>query len=387
MCSYTIVLGVIGGVWIIISADLVDDWQVRKAQGHADGASCLELPDISVNWVSRWRRFYGVSYRTVNLRYKISQTKRLARLKVFWSNIMRVRLLHECLFDVDGWDFVSMDQKPLYFNSLLSSKTLAPRGARKVPVKESVADSRERFTVMTSCPSWTVEQPPGIAVLFRHQSDENSRVARSLQTRPRGLVQWAPKGSYRLLHVLRYLSWAVCEGHAIPERPPSVVAHEAGDDEMQEARARARAREGLRSERRDLVVVLDWFAPHLDERVDETLARAGVACLRIAGGLTCDVQVCDTHRHGPLTSAYRHVENQDSQRQLRQRPTKMPSFSRQHVYDMAVRAWAATLRRVDGRTEWIQVACLNALDGSEDGKIARDLRPVWNDLGMANIRG
>ena len=49
------------------------------------------------------------------------------------------------------------------------------------------------------------------------------------------------------------------------------------------------------AETRHLVVVLDWFAPHLDARVDEELKGSGVACLRIAGGLTPDVQVCDTH--------------------------------------------------------------------------------------------
>ena len=41
---------------------------------------------------------------------------------------------------------------------------------------------------------------------------------------------------------------------------------------------------------------------------------------------------------------------------------------------------------VDGRLEWVQNACLNALDGSEDGLIGRDLLPLWLQLGMPNIR-
>ena len=150
----------------IVAGGVYDDWLARRAQGHADASCPPKLPQIDVNWVSRWRRAIGVTYRAVNLRYKISHSKRLHRLRVFWSNVLRVRLLHECLFGRDGIDFVSMDQKPLYFNSSLASKTLAPRGARKVNVKESVADSRERFTLMMSRVSWTVSRPPGLAVLF-----------------------------------------------------------------------------------------------------------------------------------------------------------------------------------------------------------------------------
>ena len=79
--------------------------------------------------MQRWRRAYGVTYRTVNLRYKLSRSKRMLRLRVFWSNILRVRLLHECLYGKDGIDFVSMDQKPLYFNTSLAAKNA--RAARR----------------------------------------------------------------------------------------------------------------------------------------------------------------------------------------------------------------------------------------------------------------
>ena len=103
-----------------------------------------------------------------------------------------------------------------------------------------------------------------------------------------------PEGSYRLAHVLAYLRWAVRASHAVPDQPRSLAR--AGEDAASaEARARARAAAGLPAEERQLVVVLDWFAPHLDERVDEELESSGAACLRIGGGLTGDVQVCVTH--------------------------------------------------------------------------------------------
>ena len=118
---------------------------------------------------------------------------------------------------IDGIDFVSMDQKPLYFNSSLATKTLAAVGSRKVNVKESVADSRERFTFMTRCPSWTVTEPPGLAILFRHQGVDASRLAATVHARRSGLLQWIPKGSYLLLHVMKDLRWAADGAHAIPD--------------------------------------------------------------------------------------------------------------------------------------------------------------------------
>ena len=65
-----------------------------------------------------------MAYRIVNLRYKLSHSKRMLRLRVFWSNVLRVHLLHERL---------------LYFTSSLAAKGLAVRGARRVDIKESVA--------------------------------------------------------------------------------------------------------------------------------------------------------------------------------------------------------------------------------------------------------
>ena len=69
----------------VISADLYEDWQVRHALGHADASSAPKLPEINPCWMARWRKAYGVTFRTVNLRYKISHSKRISRLRVFWG--------------------------------------------------------------------------------------------------------------------------------------------------------------------------------------------------------------------------------------------------------------------------------------------------------------
>ena len=47
----------------------------------------------------------------------------------------------------------------------------------------------------------------------------------------------------------------------------------------------------------DAVVVLDWFAPHLDPAVVECCKAHGVKLLLFGGGITGEVQVADTHKH------------------------------------------------------------------------------------------
>ena len=55
-----------------------------------------------------------MSWRTVNLRYKVSAAKRDARLRIYWCNTLRVRVLHRALFGEERLRFVGLDQKPLW---------------------------------------------------------------------------------------------------------------------------------------------------------------------------------------------------------------------------------------------------------------------------------
>ena len=116
-------------------------------------------------------------------------------------------------------------------------KTLALRGAKKVAVKENLAASRERVSIMTTCDSGAGDgESCSIGILFRTQGSSGERIAASLRKRREALLQFAPKGSYRFEHVMEFLEWAV--------RP---------QDKAETA----------------CIVVLDWFAPHLDERIDD----------------------------------------------------------------------------------------------------------------------
>ena len=146
-------------------------------------------------------------------------------------------------------------------------------------MKENTAASRERFTILTNCLSWTpkqcvssascskaparagagdgelpagakiggVEGParagpgasaaagdkadpcPPIAVLFRAGSGTGSIMRKRLTVPPNTLLQFAPKGSYRLENMLEFFKWGFAPA--------------------------AHARDSL-------VFVLDWYAVH-----------------------------------------------------------------------------------------------------------------------------
>ena len=102
-----------------------------KEAGIVPPHAVLRLPKIDYNWLRRWRRMHHVTWRTVTLRFKASRETILARLRVFWRNVLRVRLLHALLEPHGALVFEGMDQKPLWFTASGQEKTLAPRGARK----------------------------------------------------------------------------------------------------------------------------------------------------------------------------------------------------------------------------------------------------------------
>ena len=166
---------------------------------------------------------------------------------------------------------------------------------------------------------------PPIAVMFKSASDTGTAIRQQLEVPDGVLLQFGPKGSYRLPQLLSFLDWAM----------PSVVT--AAETQ---------------------VVVLDWFAPHIDPMVDDAMRQKNHSVLRIGGGLTGDVQVGDTHRHGPYSKAYRAAETSDAARELRLRPGRLPCVSRQTVLDRAARSWKQLLVR-DPEMEWKENGILN----------------------------
>jgi hypothetical protein len=336
-------------------ADTVkDDWRQRCDAGQADPRRPPKLPKIDAGWVRRWRYRFNVTYRTVNLRYKIPRKTFLSRLQVFWSNCIIMRKLFEMMFPGEKLEFIGFDQKPLWFNAISCEKTYAKKGAKKVSVAENVSASRARFTAFTQCRSWMTDTVPGIGVLFRIGDAACSlrNLRASLQQGANTLIQGAPKGSYRLNQVLEFLRWAV---------PPK--------DELGKLTC----------------VVLDWFAPHLDHAVDDMIHGLGHCVLRIGGGLTPVVQVEDTHAHRPYNNHYRTLEKEASAASWELRPGSLLECSRQTVLTRAEDAWKMVdhAKCVRG---WLHNGCTNALDGTQDAQLGSQVISYWEELGMDSIR-
>ena len=98
--------------------------------------------------------------------------------------------------------------------------------------------------------------------MFKSKSN-GKRIRGSLEYVDDVLLQFQQKGSYRLEDVLAWLEWV------LPRVNPSAS--------------------------QTVVVLIDWYAPHLSAEVDAACASHDSKCSRIGGGITPDVQGNDTH--------------------------------------------------------------------------------------------
>jgi hypothetical protein len=79
-----------------IAQDLVHLHAEKKELGQLPPHADLCLPVLNSTWLKRWR-LHGISWRTVSLRFKSSRDIVKKRLRIFWSNVLRVRFLHRLL--------------------------------------------------------------------------------------------------------------------------------------------------------------------------------------------------------------------------------------------------------------------------------------------------
>ena len=70
------------------------------------------------------------------------------------------------------------------------------------------------------------------------------------------------------------------------------------------------------------IYVLDDYAVHLMPEVREALQERGYILVVIGGGITGDIQINDTHFHGPMKANYRDSENSLMMEKLETHPGK-----------------------------------------------------------------
>ena len=324
----------------------------------------LNLPNLDYMWLRGWRSRHHVTWRTANLTLKCSMVVLKRRLLALWCNVLRLRWLAYYVLGPSAiivW--INSDQKPLWFTSARTMKTLHHEGAQGIFVNENVPMTRERFTGMTRTMwPWLVDDGKDLAVMFRAEGEDHSVLRSRLEVPERTLLQFAPKGSYRLEHTLEYYKWIL----------------PADDDELSMYPKSPNQDKAL------FCCLLDWYAPNLDPEVDDVIEDRGGMALRLPGCVTGHVQVNDVGCHGPYSMYYKQDEVLDNTAQLRAGAT-MPSTSKQTVLNRTVKAW----QKVDHARvsqHFVGVGFANNLDGSEDKALNSNVMQIWFDLEMPSWR-
>ena len=233
-------------------------------------------------WFQRWRQTYGIVKKVVGMKLKVSWRKVKRRTALLLGNIFRLRAFWELCHPDAPMRFLSIDQKPSWFNNAGHTGTFARKGGSQPSVREIHAHTRQRYTILTSVPSWGHEDPdlpPKVALLFK--AAPNGPVIKKLRTSDRlkswMKVQVQENGSYRSEDVVEALDWML-----------------------------PNAKNAMES----IVLLLDWFSGHLTEEVAELVRRKGHVLLFHGGGTTPFTQINDTHLHALLAKLLIQVENQ-----------------------------------------------------------------------------
>ena len=110
--------------------------------------------NAGAQWYGRRRHQCGIVYKTTGMKLKVSWEKILRRTKVLLGNIFRLRRLWEHCFLGIPMRFISLGQKPSWFNNAGHKGILAKKGNRQPGIQENFAKTRERYSILTSVRSW-----------------------------------------------------------------------------------------------------------------------------------------------------------------------------------------------------------------------------------------
>ena len=224
---------------------------------------------------------------------------------------------------------------PLHRSESNTQKTLNFTGVDTF-VKEKYMLSRERVTAFTQvCSDPRVQFQPEF--VFKGKGTRGH-----LNPPPGVNVQWAPKGSYRLEHMI----------HTIGNLPN---------------------RHSLFTLKNYDIYILDDYSVHLLPDIRQALLKKGYVLVGIGGGITGDVQINETDMHAPLKSKYRELEAELMIEQLQSNPNKIPQPSKDDMMRMLDIAWKSVLGRVDVEDRFKALWVTNNFDGSEDFLVSQKI--------------
>ena len=153
--------------------------------------------------------------------------------------------------------------------------------------KKPLTFRRETITVMSSVGSNKTASLPNLEFVFKGVGQ------RLKLTVPNNVsIQWAPKGSYRLEHNLKFIE-------KVPAQPCSLFP-------------------GKRK-----IFTLDDYSAHLHPEVKEALKKKDYFLVILPGRITGDLQVNGTDVHHPLKSSYQEKESLLMIEKLQENPDKI----------------------------------------------------------------
>jgi len=208
-----------------------------------------ELPKLIGNaghkWFERWRKRYNICHKVTGMKLKVAWRKIKNRVFVLLTNIFRLREWWRICIGDKPMRWLSVDQKPSWWNNVGLKKTWAKRGRRAPTVKENFAHTRSRYTILTAVPhGWKMtahkDGVPKCAMLFKGKP--NGKIKRKLLKnpllKPWMKMQTQEEGSYRSEDMVDALNWMLPEAHSKEE---------------------------------SIVVLLDWFSGHLTQEVEDAI--------------------------------------------------------------------------------------------------------------------
>ena len=153
---------------LILLQECCDEYQLPKIVGNA-----------GAQWFRRWRNEVGIVYKTTGMQLKVSWSKILTRVKVLLGNIFRIHCFWNHCHPDKQLRFISLDQKPPWFNNAGHKGTLGKKGGPQPGVQGNFSQTRERYSILTLVRNYDNDnpaEPPPVEILFRASERERRTI-------------------------------------------------------------------------------------------------------------------------------------------------------------------------------------------------------------------
>ena len=142
------------------------------------------IGNAGAKWFQRWRCRYGITKKVSGMRLKVSWRKIKKRVCVLLTNIFRLRAWWDMCHPNTPMRWLSLDQKPSWWNNAGLCKSWGRKGRRAPSYKENFARTRSRYSILTAVLyGWQmIDHPdnvPKVAMLFKGKP--NGRIFKRLK--------------------------------------------------------------------------------------------------------------------------------------------------------------------------------------------------------------